>query len=105
MRDAPFALAFVNTSASSPAPRRTPPPYRPAAEPSRKRPKGFLARMRCRIERWLCWLMAAASHRLFEVTMKLARSGFLSRAEVGLLFRWANRLNRASIRLLRKGSW
>lgn len=105
MPHALLKLAFVATSASSPTPRRTPPPHRRNPIPSHKRPTGLLARIRQGIERRLCWLLNAAAHALLKLTMKLARNGFLSRAEVGILFRWAGRLNLASIRLLRRGRW
>lgn len=106
MHQTPLILAFVDSSASSPAPRRpSPQPYRRNAGPSHRRPTGLLTRMRRSVERWLCWLLAASAHTLLKGTIKLARNGFLSRTEIGSLLRWASRLNRASISLLRKGRW
>lgn len=105
MHHGQITLAFVGTQASTPAPRRTPKPYRPNSEPSHKRPTGLLLRFRLRIERRLCWLLAVASHTMLKITVSLARNGFLRRAEIGFLFRCASRLNRTSIRLLRRGRW
>jgi hypothetical protein len=94
----------------------------PSGNPGRKQPRprpgppgrsnhphdfggGRGRRFRAILSRRLCWAFAVAGTALFKISVRLSRSGIVTRKQALRLMRWSIRLHQISIRLLRRGCW